>query len=88
MLYYYVRVYSVRVVIFSAGTASSSCVAGTTTTNGERERPDEGRVYLNVNETATCNGTVTGWHYCFHPDDDLETTIDNCNVSTSAERHI
>ena len=38
--------------------------------NDERRSPEEGHVYLNMNEPAVCNGTVYGWRYCFDPDDD------------------
>ena len=37
---------------------------------GQTERPREGRVYLNLDKVAMCNGTVYGWRYCFDPDDD------------------
>ena len=30
--------------------------------------PNEGHVYLNMNEAAVCSGTVYGWRYCFGPD--------------------
>ena len=60
----------------SAGVAAS-CPAGTTAydPDGRRENPGEGRVYLNLNEVATCNGTVYGWRYCFDPDDDMEQQL-------------
>ena len=38
--------------------------------NDQREDPQEGRVYLNMNEPAVCSGTVYGWRYCFEPDGD------------------
>ena len=34
----------------------------------QRRYPDEGHVYLNINEAAVCSGTVYGWRYCFGPD--------------------
>ena len=37
---------------------------------GQRRGPEEGQVYLNMNEAAVCNGTVYGWRYCFDPDGD------------------
>ena len=39
---------------------------------GQRDDPgpEEGHVYLNMNEPAVCSGTVYGWRYCFDPDDD------------------
>ena len=36
----------------------------------QRRAPQEGRVYLNMNEAAVCNGTVYDWRYCFDPDGD------------------
>ena len=63
-------IFTVSVVI-----ASSSCLAGTTTTDGARRDPEEGVVYLNVNKAAACNGTVTGWRYCFDPDDDPQQQL-------------
>ena len=47
-----------------------------TNQNEQREDPDEGHVYLNINEAAVCSGTVYGWRYCFGPDnDDPPTTL-------------
>ena len=36
--------------------------------NNQRRDPEEGHVYLNINEAAVCNGTVYGWTYCYGPD--------------------
>ena len=36
----------------------------------EHSDPEEGYVYLNLEEEAMCNGTVRRWRYCFDPDDD------------------
>ena len=47
---------------------TASCPAGTTAYDPDvnvRRGPEEGRVYLNLNEVATCNGSVYGWRYCF-----------------------
>ena len=38
--------------------------------NDQRDYPQEGHVYLNMNEAAVCSGTVYGWSYCFDPDGD------------------
>ena len=32
-------------------------------------------MYLNLNKAAACNGTVTGWRYCFDPDDDQQQQL-------------
>ena len=43
-----------------------SCPSHETTArnrNDERGDPEEGRVYLNMNEVAVCSGTVYGWSY-------------------------
>ena len=32
--------------------------------------PEKGRVYLNLDEVASCNGTVYGWRYCFDDNND------------------
>ena len=40
-----------------------------TNQNERKDNPKDGRVYLNINEAAVCNGTVYGWRYCFGPDD-------------------
>ena len=32
--------------------------------------PGEGRVYLNLDEEASCSGTVYGWRYCFDDNND------------------
>ena len=34
----------------------------------QRISPEEGHVYLNMNEPAVCNGTVFGWRYCYDQD--------------------
>ena len=36
--------------------------------NDQVRDPEEGHVYLNINEAAVCSGTVYGWRYCFGPD--------------------
>ena len=38
--------------------------------NDRSVAPQDGRVYLNMNEVAVCNGTVYGWSYCLGPDND------------------
>ena len=35
----------------------------------ENRDPREGRVYLNLDEVASCTGTVYGWRYCFDDND-------------------
>ena len=45
-------------------------VGSTARNQNPRRAPQEGSVYLNMNEAALCNGTVYGWRYCFQPDDD------------------
>ena len=41
----------------------------------KRSDPQEGRVYLNLDQKAMCNGTVYGWRYCFDPDDDEKNEL-------------
>ena len=51
-----------------------ACSAGPTdiTDLEDRRNPRNGWVYINANETATCDGTVYGWNYCFYPVDNRQ----------------
>ena len=62
------RLFVVLPLLFTAG-AAQTCRAGTSTASsiGDTRNPRNGYVYLNLNQVATCNGTVQGWSYCFEP---------------------
>ena len=61
--------------LLSAGEAAGTCSAGTTSTTGigDTRDPRNRHVHINLNEAASCNGTVYGWSYCFQPFDDDRT---------------
>ena len=62
--------------LLSAGEAAATCSAGTTSTTGllgDTRNTRNRYVHINLNEAASCNGTVYGWSYCFQPFNDDRT---------------
>ena len=68
------RLFVVLPLLFTAG-AAQTCRAGTSTASsiGDTRDPWNGWVHLNLDQVATCNGTVQGWSYCFEPFDSNPT---------------
>ena len=57
------HVFIVRTAI--CGVSSQSCTIGNSDDSELTERTDR-RFYLNVNNPATCNGTITNWTVCYY----------------------
>ena len=53
----------------------SNEVGSTSTDVIEHSDPQEGHVYLNLDEKAMCSGTVYRWRYCFDPDGDRNNQL-------------
>ena len=68
------RLFVVLPLLFTAG-AAQTCRAGTSTASsiGDTRNPRDDCVHLNLDQVATCNGTVQGWSYCFEPLDSNPT---------------